>query len=258
MLADSDTALRLVADHALRFAIRAFCVSVRRKIPVAALVFKGAPLQQRSIAPTGASDIVLSCDIEAVRAMAPSATSVLAFCTDSLAVASRPEIRLTAGNLLTHLQDSAVRVAITIPGITARTALMERFLDACETELAGSSDPIRSKARVILAAEGVAWGPRQVMELLGSGEADIVLGTRSMLRSLSAVADVVIPAAPLAVSLCCGLAIVAESPSRQAIAWQFVQGLLAPPGQAILERHGFGPAPRTAIVLAGAPARAVM
>jgi ABC-type Fe3+ transport system substrate-binding protein len=81
------------------------------------------------------------------------------------------------------------------------------------------------------------------MEALSAGEADIVLATASLVRALSAVADLVQPPRELQGQLVPGLAILSQTTARRRLAKAVADALLDREGQALLARHGFGPPP---------------
>lgn len=230
--------LHIIVANGLRLVVRAYCA----RLPDA-----DRPVLQFAATATGveppagpAADLLLSDDIAIAHAVAPP-QDVVTFATDTLIAASRPEMRFGTAGFLNRLCSGKVRVVLAVPGAPETSGMIERFLALCEAQTAGAGRTLRQRVRPITGLQAVSWGPRQAMELL-EGEADVVLGSRAVLRSLSAVADLVAPPAPLAVNIACAGAVLATDPRRRGMARQLVDGLATPSGQALLARYGFGPA----------------
>lgn len=241
MPTEDDPPLRLLVGQGLRLAVRAFCAQQNGALRAPVIHFGVAAPQhpQNDQGPT--PDLVLGNGVEMGRALVSPPDSVVRFGSEPVLAASRPEIRLSPATLLDRMLEPRIRLAVAIPGAAVAAEVTERFCRACDAQRPGTGAILRSKTRVVRGADYVAWGPRQVMELLGSGEADIVLGPRLGLRSLSAVADVVMPPPILAMDLHYSLAITALEPARRSAAQRFARLLLSAPGQAILARQGLDP-----------------
>lgn len=247
--ADAEQPLRLLVGAGLRLPVRAYCESLRDTMPLPEITFGVGQTLARRISEDGGTDLLLASDIEMVRAVARPASQVTAFGTDTLIAASRPELGLNQRDFLVRLMEDQVRLVVAGPGLSAGSEIAERFLALCESQMLGSSDALRDRLRPVSTPDGFSWGPRQAMEVLTSGEADVVLGPRSMLRSLSAVADLVRPPPEMAIHIACTMVVLASDPDRRAASQRFAAGLLSATGQAILARHGFGPASQRATVM---------
>jgi len=233
---EADDALRLLAGGGLRLALRAVCARLPDDLKVARLKF-AAPHALVSHARTPPlPDVLLAEDAETIGETGRGCPQI--FARDSLLAASRPGRHLGAGDFLARLLDDTVRVAIAIPRADGGIGMIETFFGRCDQQRAGSGGLLRRKARLVAGVEAPTWGPRQVMGLL-EGDVDVVLGPRSMLRSLSAVADLVAPPPALAVDISCGLVVLAESSARQQLAARFVACLLSQAGQKALTDQGF-------------------
>lgn len=233
---DADHPLRLLAGGGLRLALRAFCARLPNDLRATRLTF-AAPQELAVLARAHPlPDVVLADDTDTI--VETGRPSPLVFARDSLLAASRPGRRLRADDFLARLLDDTVRVAIAVPGAAGGVGMIETFFRHCDEQGAEAGRVLRRKARLIAGVQAPTWGARQVMGLL-EGDVDVVLGPRSMLRSLSAVADLVTPPPGLAVEVACGLIVLAETPARQANAARLVEALLSPRGQKLLIDQGF-------------------
>lgn len=241
--------LRLLVGIGLRLAIRSFCTTTQAGAPFPNITFGVSQTFKRMIAEGQGTDLLLTDDIAVARSLAHGPAPVWVFGSDTLLAASRPEIRLNSANFLQRLLEDPVRIAIAIPGVNEGATMADHFWALCDQDTPGAGQILRDKARLIQGPQALSWGPRQVMELLGGGEADVALGPRSMLRSLSAVADLVAPPPPLAVDVACGLTILATTHEQQQAAQAFADRLMSDTGQAVLTRHGFASASRAAAMV---------
>ncbi len=234
--------LRVLADGSFRLVLRAFGAGSTGPFQSANLSFGASSVLARTIANGHEADLFLSADPEEAARVAPEGTGTVAFATDTLVAVARPEIRMSETRFLDVLLDWRIRVGIGAPGSDAEGALVEQLYARAEACKPGAGTALREKSRVIQAGPD-GPGARRTMEKLFSGEVDVALGRRSMLRNLSGVADLITPPEKLAASLTCTLVILAADPARRAAAQAYVAGLLDLAGQAKLSRHGFGLAP---------------
>lgn len=233
--------LRLMVSCAFRLAIR----SISSLVPeIGDLTIEVAPshvLAQR-LASGAFPDLALLGDIALLENLTLPSAPARVVAADRLLVAARPEIAVTERNLLDRLLDDRVRVMICEAGRHATGDLALRLFDRAEALRPGAAEHLRGKARQTLllrSGTGSILGPRRVMEVLGSGEADVVLATRSALRTLSAVATLVAPGPELEVRLACGMAMLSPDPVRRARTQRLADAMMAPAAQAVLVRHGF-------------------
>ncbi len=231
--------MRILVGCVFRLAIRAFVTSQRgldAEIDVAP-----SHVQTQRVLAGAAADLLLVGDIDLARRVALPGLPAQMVASDPLMAAGRAEIGLTDRNLLDRLLDDQIRVVICQPGRHANGDLAMQLFDRADAIQPGAGLRLRAKASPTLATrgKGADWGPRRVMDVLNTGEADLVLASRSAIRTLSAVATLVAPPPELATHLVCGLAILATHPTRQAQAQHFANTLLTQAGQAILARHGF-------------------
>lgn len=236
------TPLRLFVSMGLRVALRAHCAALPDSSPRPALTFGRSHMLAQRIAAGEWADAFIST--RHAEALARPGEPPLCFATDRLIAASRPEIGLRHANFLDRLLDPRVRLGTATPGATTSGDLAERLFDAAERLHPGAAVILRQKSRNALAAsdpEGPAWTARRAMDLLASGECDIVLACNSGLRGLATVADIVFPPPGLEVDAVCEIVALAQDPPRREAVHRFASGLLSDRGRENLQRHGYAP-----------------
>lgn len=237
--------LRVLVGCVFRLAVRAFAASQRRLVPIEIFVAPSHELVRR-IEAGEVADVLLLGDLDLARRVAPPDSPARVFATDRLMIAARPEIGVNDRNLLERLLDDRVRVVVAAPGRHATGDMTWRMFDRAELLVPGAAARLRAKVRTTLIPSDNAsavWGPRRAMDVLSSGDADLVIASRSVLRTLSAVADLVTPPPALAEELTCSLVVLPIDPDHSAAARAFTEALTAPAGRALLQRHGFDAAP---------------
>ena len=233
--------LRIMASCVFRLAIRSITSLLPASDSLAIEIAPSHALAQRLVGGEF-PDLALLGDIALLENLSLPGEPARPVATDRLMVAARPEIGLTERNLLDRLLDDRVRVITCEAGRHATGDLALRLFDRAEALRPGAAGQLRRKSRqTLLARNGTAaiLGPRRVMDVLGSGEADVVLATRSALRTLSAVATLVAPGPELEVRLDCGMALLSPDPARRARAQHVADVVIAPEAQAVFVRHGF-------------------
>ncbi len=235
-----DPSLRLLASTQLRLVLRAWLA-------------RGGSTQQAATIEYGASgrladrlrggvtaDLALFADVAVAQSVLPPGQSALPFARDRLVLVSRPDLRLTGQDLVQRLQSSTLRLGSALIDAGQEADPGAAFFACIDRLHPGAGALLRSRARPLV-VRGEAPSHRQVMEMLVSGQMDVVLGSYAGLRTLSQVADVLTPPEALAVEIIAGAAVLAGGGQRRTAAERFVADLRAPEGQAMLKRHGFDP-----------------
>jgi ABC-type molybdate transport system substrate-binding protein len=195
----------------------------------------------RRIAAGEPVDLLLTTDTGLIGEVAAQGTAATAFAQDLLVFASRPELSVNAANLLDRMMNPRLRIGLALPAGGNSAAPAQQFFALAEAHQPGSGDSLRARTRPVQAT-GDLPAPRRIMELLGSGEVDVVMGAASALRTLTAVADLVEPPAALLVTITSFLAVLATEPGLRHRSLAYGSVLSGPTGQALLSRHGFSPA----------------
>ena len=229
--------LQILASTELRLGLRAWLArassGTQPQFVFGASSRLGARLQAGESA-----DVVLMAQIDLAQALLPEGETALPIARDRLVLAARPDLRLTHGDLLQRLQSSTLRLGSALADAGEESDPARILFDRIDQAHPGVADMLRSRARP-LTSRGEPPSHRQVMELLVSGQMDVVIGLHSALRTLSQVADVLAPPAPFGVEIIAGVAVLASGGPRRVAAERFVACLRGPEGQALLQRHGF-------------------
>jgi ABC-type molybdate transport system substrate-binding protein len=228
------------ADLGLRLALRGLASGAAASLPVTDLEFGAAAQLQRRLAAAAPVDLLLTTDLAAVQNLAPDATQPTAFARDSVLLAGRSELSLGTANLLERLLATRMRIGIALPSGGELAAPAARFFARVDAIQPGAGAELSARARP-LQSNGDLPSPRRIMELLGSGEVDIVLGAASALRTLSSVAALIVPPPELAVCITAYLLVLTQAPERRRLAHTYRAVLCGAAGQAMLTRHGFSP-----------------
>jgi len=245
MLPAPPVPLRMLVASGLRLAVRAL-LAARPDLPAADVLVAPSQVVLSRLRAGERVDLLLTADIGLAAQVALTGWPAMALGSDTAMAAARPEIGLTSDNFLQRLLDERIRVIIAQPGLHATGDLAAALFDRADRILPGAYEVLLTKSRqTLIPASGLSspLGPRRVMEALSAGEADIVLATASLVRALSAVADLVQPPRELQGQLVPGLAILSQTPARRRLARAVADALLDREGQALLARHGFGPPP---------------
>jgi molybdate transport system substrate-binding protein len=234
---DPTRRLLIFAEASKRLLLRAFAATTVQA-PAADIEYGSTAELTQRIAHGAPADLLLGTNLALIRSVAPAGTLPTEFARDTLVVAARRELSLTTHHLLERLLGPRLRLGIAGPVQSHGTSPAEQFFDLAEAAHPGAGAILRAKALPML-----TWGhgptPRRIMEQLGTGEVDAVLGTASALRTLSSVVDLVAPPAELAVTITSYVVVLATTPSRRASAEAYVAALRGPHGQTMLSRHGF-------------------
>ncbi len=237
--ADSGTVrLRLMASTQLRLVLRAWLARGASLAMPPEIDFGSAARLTDRLRAGAAVDVALFADIAAAQAVLPTDAPALPLARDRLVLVARPDLRLTAVDLVERLQSATLRLGSALTDAGQEGDPAERFFALIDQRHPGAGTLLRSRARPLL-VRGEPPSHRQVMEMLVSGQMDVVLGSYSALRTLSEVAEVLAPPDMFAVDIVAGAAILANGGPRRAAACRFVAALRAPDGQAMLLRHGF-------------------
>jgi len=229
--------LRVHADFSLRLALRGLASGAAAALPVTDLEFGTSAQLQRRLESAPPVDMVLTSDLGALQGRAPHGTQPTAFARDSVALAGRSELSLSAANLLERLLNPRMRVGVALASGGEPAARFFARIDAVQP---GAGTALSARARP-LQSHGDLPSPRRIMELLGSGEVDIVIGATSALRTLSSVAALIAPPPDLAVCITAYLLVLTQAPERHRLAQTYRSVLCGATGQAMLTRHGFSP-----------------
>ncbi len=237
--------LQVLAGNSFKLMLRAFAAATVDLVPPTSITFGPSLLLAAQVAQGLPADLLISADLRSAQSVAPPGGMAIPFAADALSAVARPEIGLTTARFLERLLSDRVRIGIETPGAHTAANLAWQMFDRADAASPGAGAALRAKARVVTLPQESGrtgtgrWSPRQAMELIGSGEVDVVLNTQSCLRTLSRVADVVAPPPELAVSLTSGLVVLATASSRKIAAEAYVAQLLGESGRAMLARHGF-------------------
>ncbi len=187
-------------------------------------------------------DIVMGTCRARLEALSPGRIAV-PFGQDTLLVAARGELAITPDTLLARLLSARLRLGLAVSTDAGGPA--EMFFSRAECVQPGCAAALRAKPDRLRGTgdpPGQLIGARRIMEQLGSGEVDAVMGTLSGLRTLSSVADLISPPSELAVDITSYFVRLNVDPARERAVNLYIALLQSPLGQAILSRHGFGPA----------------
>jgi len=234
--------LRICAESGLRLALRAFIATASASLPPVDIVFGSAGRLAQLLASGACCDLLLTTDEHLALESAPQGRVPAPFATDMLVIAGRSELSLSSAGLLERLANPRLRIGVALPASDSGHSPVERFFARAEALQPGSAAALRARARPIL-SNGELPAPRRVMEMLGSGEVDVVLGAASALRTLSSVAEIVVPPPALSVTITSYMVLLASDAERVLAARFYASVLCGRPGQALLARHGFSPLP---------------
>ena len=174
--------LRVHADPSLRLMLRGLASGASASLPVTDIEFgSGAQLRHR-LASGAQVDLLLTTDLVALQELAPDGTQPTGFARDSLLLAGRSELSLNAANVLERLLNPHMRIGIALPSNGEPCAPATRFFARVDAMRQGAGAALGARARP-LQSNGDQPSPRRIMELLGSGQVDIVLGATSALRT---------------------------------------------------------------------------
>lgn len=236
--ADPGRPLRVLAETGLRLVLRSLAATEHAVLPAVDIVFGSSNALARLVSQGDPVDLLLTTDDRLAAATAPARAAMTEFARDTLMVAGRSELRLTAASLVARLANPRLRVGIAFPSFNVDTDPAGQFCNRLDALQPGAGATLRAKAKP-MQANGDLPPPRRIMEMLGSGEVDIVLGAASALRTLSAVADLVAPPIDLAVEITAWLVVLATDAKRRKTSEAYLAVLQGMAGQALLARHGF-------------------
>lgn len=194
-----------------------------------------------------AADVFASANMEHPRALhaAGAAGPVRAFARNTLCALAKPDLAVDSGTLLDRMLDPAVRLGTSTPRSDPAGDYAWELFRKAESLRPGSFAALDAKALKL------AGGPQSARPLEGrntyawlmeGGQADLFLtyctNARLAAAEVPALRIVTVPGA-LSVGAEYGIAVVARG--DQARGQAFADFVLAPAGQAILQRHGFQP-----------------
>lgn len=232
--------LRLLASTQLRLMLRAWQARGAAAQPALEIGYGASAGLAERLRGGEAADAVLLADIGLAQSLLPAGETAIPLGRDRLVLVTRPDLRLSPSDLVERLQSSTLRIGSALPDVGQPGDPARMFFERIALSHPAAAATLQARARP-LTLRGEAPSHRQVMELLVSGQMDVVLGLYSALRTLSHVADVIAPPADYAVEITAGAAILANGGLRRAEAMAFIAGLCQPDGQAMLKQHGFEP-----------------
>jgi molybdate transport system substrate-binding protein len=239
----AEPALCLLASTQLRLVLRAWLSRVGAAQPVAAIDYAPSGRLAERIRGGEQADLALFADLTVAQSVLPAGHLAVPFARDRLVLVSRPDLRLTGADLVERLQSRTLRIGSALTDAGQEGDSGATFFAHIDRLHPGIGALLLSRARPLV-VRGEAPSHRQVMEMLVSGQMDVVLGSYAGLRTLSQVADVLTPPDALAVDIIAGAAVLAGGGQRRLAAERFVAELRGPAGQAMLKRHGFDPVPQ--------------
>lgn len=197
-----------------------------------------------------AADVFASANMDHPRALhaAGLAGPVQAFARNSLCALTKPGLTITSDTLLDRMLDPAVRVGTSTP--------KNDPAGDYAWELFGKADKLRPGSGAALNAKAikVTGGPQAPRPpegrnayawLMERDAADLILtyctNARLATREMPALGVVAVPE-PLSVGAEYGITVMAKGDAARGQG--FVDFVLSPPGQAILQSHGFQPSAR--------------
>ena len=202
------------------------------------LAFGPAGLLCQEIRRGRACDIYLSANTGHPASLGDA---VQVFAYNPIRIVAQRELGLRADTLIEQLLDPALRLGTSTPGADPSGDYAQALFDRADQARPGCGALLRAKAlQVVGATIPPVGGPTKengIANLFADGAIDAFICYRSSAQRLVNLLDVVVPPPPLDVVAAYGLIVLV--PSRAAT--DFVSGLLAASGQAVLARHGFDP-----------------
>jgi len=227
--------LKIFAAGSLKAALTDYAATIMEP---ADFTFGPAGLLRQEIERGQACDIYLSANTAHPAALG---TTVRVFAQNSLRVVARRSHEVRTETLIDQLLDPALRLGTSTPGADPSGDYAQALFNRADTLRPGAGVALRAKALHVVGATipaaGSASKENGVATLFEVGKIGAFICYRSSAQRLAGVLDVIVPPTPLNVVATYALVILVPS----AAATDFVTGLLAGPGQAILVRHGFDP-----------------
>ncbi len=161
------------------------------------------------------------------------------FARNRTVAVARRDLGMTTENFLATLLRADVRIGTSTPGADPGGDYAEALFARADAVRPGAIAAIRARVRALVGGRGASLvpdGEPPARWFLRAGTVDVFTYYASNARLIADEFDVVTPPPELMVEAEYGLIVL--DPKAQSLA----EALLAPPGQAVLARHGFLPA----------------